>query len=75
MTGTTKEIATAMLALIDAPRGTVRIERRLTPQGPELVVLLAPGIRIPRERMPSEFLGRTIHYKTRKPVTPFRQRA
>ncbi|WP_157879074.1 hypothetical protein [Pararhodospirillum photometricum] len=49
-----------------APAGTVTIARHPTPRGDEIVVFLAPGTRLPLERMPSVFRGVPVRYETRR---------
>lgn len=67
----TPEIRRELLRAISAPQGTITIVRHPTPQGDEIVVSLAPGIRIPSDRMPRVFKGVPVRYETRKLAKAF----
>lgn len=67
----TPEIRRELLRVINAPAGAVTIARRIAKGGDEIVVYLAPGVRLPKDRMPNPFRGVTVRYETRKPAKAY----
>jgi hypothetical protein len=65
-----KQIAMELLRLINAPLGMANILPRRSDQGFILVVRLAPGTRIPKERLPKEFKGVPVVYERRESIRP-----
>ena len=71
MTQATPEIRRELQRAINAPPGTVMIVRKPTNRGDEIVVYLAPGLRLPKERLPPIFKGVTVKYETRRQAKAF----
>jgi hypothetical protein len=63
------ETRRALYEQLAAPPGTVNVTRRTAHDGhEELVVMVAPGVRLPADRAPAEFQGYRVAYETRAPV-------
>lgn len=71
MVQATPEIRRALLRTIDAPQGTVTVSRQITPAGDKIVVSLAPGVRIPDDRLPRTFQGIPVKYERRRSAKAF----
>ncbi len=72
MTQATPDIRRALLRSLDAPTGTVTIVRHPVSGGDEIVVYIAPGVRLPRDKMPLSFHGVPVRYQTRVMAKAYR---
>jgi hypothetical protein len=64
-----RTIARALLEYIGAPPGAVNVLVRGETR-PHLIVRLAPGLRIPQNRLPEYFRGVRVKYERRHIVRP-----
>ena len=64
------QLARELLQQLQAPVGTVNVIFEKG-DGGKLVVLIAPGLHLKRERMPAVFHGLPVSYSLRRPGKPF----
>lgn len=71
MAETVTTVAKELLEFLAAPLGTATVSKRKQNGRTQLVVRLAPSLRLPPEKRPLRFKGMDVVYETRKPAQPF----